>query len=68
MDMSVFDQSVIDPNMSAGSMAPGSGKYKSTQADSDLRNDFMSEMGMNQKSPDMLTDEEKKSLESNKTE
>ena len=68
MDMSVFDQSVIDPNTSAGSIAPGLGKYKTTQADSDLRNDFMSEMGMNQTSPDMLTDEEKKSLESNKTE
>lgn len=34
--------------------------------DSMLRNDFLSEMGMAQSSPDMLTDEEKKGLEGNK--
>ena len=46
MTMSLFDQSMIDQTMVAGSLPPSMGKTQSSHSDNLLKNDFLAEMGV----------------------
>ena len=65
MNMSLFDQSGIDPNMTGATMMMGNNMSQHINvnrgSEALLKNDFLNEMGM--KGPDLLTEEEKQGLE-----
>ena len=69
MDTTIFDQSMINQTMMTTADVNMTGAVKrqfASEADKQLRNDFLNEMTATKPSPDMLSEEEKKNLDETK--
>ena len=69
MDTTIFDQSMINQTMMTAADVNVSSAVKrqfASEADKQLRTDFLQEMTAAKPSPDMLSEEEKKNLDETK--